>query len=179
MKGNSEMSNVNHPAHYNAPGRKECIVEMLERFGSEKVQAFCELNAYKYRYRHEMKNGQEDLDKAAWYDAKRSELQFTDKRFQIANFYGLNGQQNQLIEEMAELTQAICKMNRVHGCGQPVANEIKIASLEYNLFEELADVRLVLDQVIFLLGCDQEVQEIENQKIERTLERMGEQDESN
>lgn len=43
------MDNVNHPAHYNAPGRKECIVEMLEKFGSEKVQIFCELNAYKYR----------------------------------------------------------------------------------------------------------------------------------
>ena len=59
---------VNHPAHYNAPGRKECIVEMIEKFGVEKVQAFCELNAYKYRYRHEMKGGQEDLEKAKWYD---------------------------------------------------------------------------------------------------------------
>lgn len=68
------MDNVNHPAHYNAPGRKECIVEMLEKFGSQKVQAFCELNAYKYKYRHEMKNGQEDLSKAAWYEAKQAEL---------------------------------------------------------------------------------------------------------
>lgn len=153
------METVNHPAHYNIPGRKECIVEMLERFGSEKVQAFCELNAYKYRYRHEMKNGQEDLDKAAWYEAKQSELEFTDRRFQIAQHYGLEGQKNQLIEEMAELTQAICKMNR---------------GLESNMIEELADVRLVLDQVIFLLGCSAEVQEVENQKIERTLERIGE-----
>ena len=122
-------------------------MEMLERFGSEKVQAFCELNAYKYRYRHEMKNGQEDLDKAAWYEAKHSELEFTDRRFQIAQHYGLEGQKNQLIEEMAELTQAICKMNR---------------GLESNMIEELADVRLVLDQVVFLLGCSAEVQEVEN-----------------
>lgn len=62
------MENVNHPNHYNAPGRKECIVEMLEKFGVEKVKAFCELNAYKYRYRHEMKNGEEDLKKAKWYE---------------------------------------------------------------------------------------------------------------
>ena len=24
---------VNHPSHYNKEGRKECIVEMLEKFG--------------------------------------------------------------------------------------------------------------------------------------------------
>ena len=60
--------NVHSPKHYNAPGRKECIVEMLELFGTEKVITFCELNAYKYHYRHEMKNGQEDLDKARWYE---------------------------------------------------------------------------------------------------------------
>lgn len=161
------MEAVNHPAHYNAPGRKECIVEMLELYGSEKVQAFCELNAYKYRYRHEMKNGQEDLDKAAWYDAKKSELEFTDERFQIANHYGLQGQQNQLIEEMAELTQAICKVKRSKSDGQ------KIVALEH-LMEELADVKLVLNQVIHLLGCNHKIQEIENQKIKRTLERIGE-----
>lgn len=55
------MSNVIHPGHYNIPGRKECIEEMLEKFGYEKTEAFCELNSYKYQYRHEQKNGQEDL----------------------------------------------------------------------------------------------------------------------
>ena len=65
---------VEHPDHYNIPGRKECIDEMLELFGVEKVKAFCELNSYKYRYRHEMKNGEEDLKKAEWYDKKLEEL---------------------------------------------------------------------------------------------------------
>lgn len=64
----SKKEAVNHPSHYQAPGRKECIVEMLELFGKEKVITFCELNAYKYHYRHELKNGQEDLDKAEWYE---------------------------------------------------------------------------------------------------------------
>lgn len=64
-----EKSNtVNHPKHYNAPGRKECIVEMEEKFGLKAVLNFCELNAYKYHYRHEMKNGDEDLKKAEWYE---------------------------------------------------------------------------------------------------------------
>lgn len=60
--------NVNHPKHYNIPGRKECIVEMIEKFGVDAVETFCILNAYKYRYRHELKNGQEDLEKAKWYE---------------------------------------------------------------------------------------------------------------
>lgn len=65
---------VNHPQHYNIPGRKECIAEMLDVYGAEKVKAFCELNAYKYRYRHTLKGGAEDLQKAAWYDKKKGEL---------------------------------------------------------------------------------------------------------
>lgn len=65
---------VNHPQHYNIPGRKECIAEMLDVYGAEKVKAFCELNAYKYRYRHTLKGGEEDLKKAAWYDKKKEEL---------------------------------------------------------------------------------------------------------
>lgn len=66
---------VNHPAHYNIPGRKECIEEMIDRFGVEAVISFCRLNVYKYRYRAELKNGVEDLNKADWYEAKAKELE--------------------------------------------------------------------------------------------------------
>lgn len=66
---------VNHPKHYNIEGRKECIEEMIDVFGVEKVKAFCELNVYKYRYRFSMKNGLEDLMKAEWYENKFRELE--------------------------------------------------------------------------------------------------------
>lgn len=65
---------VNHPSHYNIPGRKECIEEMIDRFGTEAAISFCRLNVYKYRYRAELKNGIEDLKKADWYEAKMNEL---------------------------------------------------------------------------------------------------------
>lgn len=65
---------VNHPKHYNIEGRKECIEEMIDVFGVEKVRVFCELNVYKYMYRHELKNGDEDLKKAEWYKKKCAEL---------------------------------------------------------------------------------------------------------
>lgn len=64
------MSNVNHPIHYCKEGRKECIAEMLDLFGVEATRHFCLLNRYKYRYRFDMKNGDEDLEKAAWYEEK-------------------------------------------------------------------------------------------------------------
>lgn len=59
---------VNHPKHYNANGRKECIVEMEELYGKEATAQFCLLSAYKYLYRKDMKGKRtQDIDKAKWY----------------------------------------------------------------------------------------------------------------
>lgn len=168
------MSNVIHPGHYNVPGRKECIEEMLDKFGYEQVEAFCRLNSYKYQYRHELKNGQEDLDKASNYQKMLIDFIKTDPRFEIAGHYGLEVQMQQLIEEMGELTQAICKHFRMQGQGQPVSKDLSLSLVEGNLVEELADVKLVLDQVIYLLSCASQVQVVMEQKTKRTIERMNE-----
>jgi hypothetical protein len=63
---------VDHPAHYQ--GKFECIDEMIALFGVEAVKHFCMCNVYKYRYRADRKNGQNDLDKAEWYMGKLMEL---------------------------------------------------------------------------------------------------------
>lgn len=164
-------NNVIHPNHYNIPGRKECIEEMVEKFGHEKTEAFCELNSYKYHYRHEMKNGQEDLDKACNYENMLKSMVENDPRFMIAQRYGSESRMRLLIEEMAELTQAICKHFRLRGDEPSLPYSAK-HDVEQNLIEELADVKLVLDQVVFLLGCDEEVLEVMKNKINRTFERM-------
>ena len=57
---------VNHPDHYKT-GKFECIEVMKEIFGEEKVKDFCKLNAFKYLWRSDRKNGNEDLKKAKWY----------------------------------------------------------------------------------------------------------------
>lgn len=65
-----EEVEVNHPTHYNIPGRKECIVEMEEKFGPLAVYHFCVCNNYKYLYRAGEKESElesDDLKKAAWY----------------------------------------------------------------------------------------------------------------
>lgn len=65
--------NVNHPAHYEV-GRYECIEVMTEVFGVEAVKHFCQCNAFKYVWRSNRKNGNEDIEKAIWYMKKYLEL---------------------------------------------------------------------------------------------------------
>jgi hypothetical protein len=64
---------VNHPKHYET-GNFECIDVMLETQGKEAVKSFCLCNAFKYLYRHNRKNGVEDIKKAKWYIDKFLEL---------------------------------------------------------------------------------------------------------
>lgn len=65
---------VNHPEHYTA-GKVECIDAMTEVFGVEAVKHFCLCNAFKYHWRHSMKAGEEDIQKATWYMDKYRELE--------------------------------------------------------------------------------------------------------
>ena len=61
---------VNHPDHYNIPGKKECIVQMKEDYGEVCTAIFCLTNAYKYLYRAGSKEGnsqEQDIAKAKWY----------------------------------------------------------------------------------------------------------------
>ena len=57
---------INHPDHYKT-GKFECIEVMKEIFGADAVKDFCKLNAFKYLWRSDRKNGKEDLLKAKWY----------------------------------------------------------------------------------------------------------------
>ena len=68
---------VNHPAHYNTPGRKECIEEMVDKWGAEQTAKWCEMTAYKYEYRAGEKGGnpkEQDMKKRQWYLDKAKEL---------------------------------------------------------------------------------------------------------
>lgn len=66
----SPSDSVNHPKHYQKPGRKECIQEMIDKYGRSITADFCLGNAYKYIYRAGEKDGsskKEDIAKANWY----------------------------------------------------------------------------------------------------------------
>jgi NTP pyrophosphatase (non-canonical NTP hydrolase) len=76
--------------------------------------------------------------------------------------YGVDAQDDIAIEEMSELTKAIIKNRRYK----------TFATLE-NLYEELADVYIMLEQIMMSLDKDR-VQSYVNSKLERLNERLGE-----
>lgn len=78
----------------------------------------------------------------------------------IADHYGLRSQMRQLVEEMAELTQVICKSERYD-----------LETVRDHLVEEIADVEVVLEQVIYLLG-DNRIEQIRAEKIARQKRRI-------
>ena len=65
---------VNSPSHYNNQSIE--VIDMMKRiWGTEKLVAFCEMNAFKYRMRAGLKGDAEiDLEKANWYENKADEL---------------------------------------------------------------------------------------------------------
>ena len=62
----SEYDVVCRPQHY-ASTSIECIDAMRETQGVEATKQFCICNAFKYLWRHNAKNGDEDIKKASWY----------------------------------------------------------------------------------------------------------------
>ena len=62
----STNNNVDHPSHYQGP--HECIDVMRALFGDEAVLNFCRCNSFKYRFRADAKNKEEDIKKAEFYE---------------------------------------------------------------------------------------------------------------
>lgn len=79
----------------------------------------------------------------------------------IANFYGLHKQFRQTVEEMAELTQMICKAERYD-----------LDTVRDHLVEEVADVSIMIDQLEYLLG-DNMIAQIREEKIKRQIARIN------
>lgn len=95
----------------------------------------------------------------------------------IAEHYGYESQSRQLIEEIAELTVAINKLWRVERfCDRK--NIIDVKGFSYpetkEIIGEIADVEIMLSQIKYLLGCQDEVEHEKERKILRQLERMKE-----
>lgn len=92
-----------------------------------------------------------------------------DKVLKIINTFGVRPQQRKLMEEVFELQEAIiCYEMSPHGIYRYIRTEYKS-----NIEEELADVLVLLEQIINYYQIDKkEIKEIMNEKIDRTLERI-------
>ena len=93
-------------------------------------------------------------------------MRFTEEQKQIMlnalKKFGVDAQDDIAIEEMSELTKAIIKNRRYRN----------FETME-NLYEELADVFIMMEQVLMSLDKDR-VQNYINSKLERLNERLGE-----
>ena len=78
-----------------------------------------------------------------------------EKLLEIISFYGYDKQKLKAIEEMSELTKAICKDDRE------------------NIIEELADVKIMIAQLMLIYNIDvEEVFKVMDSKVERTMNRI-------
>jgi len=137
---------INHPKYYNIEGRKECIEEMIDKWGKSFAALWCEMTAYKYEYRAGRKDNnsaEQDNEKREWYLNKAEELNgqvynnFKNMKY-IALHYGFDAQSNQTIEECGELIQALAKLNRSKNGNGDISITEKEA--REKVIEELANV---------------------------------------
>lgn len=66
MSDKKVPAQVGGDKHYD--NMKKEPIEIIEEMGESFLEGFCKGNVLKYRMRAEFKNGQEDLDKAQWYE---------------------------------------------------------------------------------------------------------------
>lgn len=88
--------------------------------------------------------------------------------------YGREAQMRQCIEEMAELTQAICKHFRITDKENVDVKEFK--ENYASLVDETADVYIMIQQMIHMIGAE-DIFERVNFKIDRLEKRLEEKNE--
>ena len=95
-------------------------------------------------------------------------MDISEELKQIADYYGWDAQSNMLIEECAELIQAVNKYKRIE-------DSLARLSIAFdNLVEEIADVEIMLEQVKHLMQVPEEdIHTAKVFKIIRTKERIA------
>ena len=88
----------------------------------------------------------------------------------IVGYYGEEEQLVQTAEEAAELGKAAIKLRKARMDEGTPAKEL--AAARFALAEEIADILIMTDQMIYVEGLEHDVQRIMDEKIERQLERI-------
>lgn len=89
---------------------------------------------------------------------------------QQAESFGLENRTTQTIEECSELIHALCKYKRKQNKDKTCVKSVP--TVIYNITEEIADVEICLEQLKHLLCCNNDVESIKKQKVQRTRNRL-------
>lgn len=92
--------------------------------------------------------------------------------YKAINTYGVENQMIKTVEELSELSQALCKsIVRLNYTKEKTSLVDDLKSVD-NIFEEIADVEIMLEQCKIMFQCDKEVNEWKQKKIERLEKRL-------
>lgn len=88
------------------------------------------------------------------------------------NTYCVENQLIKTVEELSELSKALCKsLIRLNYTKEKISLEDDLKSVD-NIFEEIADVEIMLEQCKMMFQCDKEVSAWKHKKIERLERRL-------
>ena len=82
--------------------------------------------------------------------------------------YGIKNQEDVAIEEMSELTKALMKMHRYERSGKG-----NYYGLRMNIFEEIADVEIMLEQLKIIYDCKEATEAVKSAKLYRLEKRLN------
>ena len=91
-----------------------------------------------------------------------------EKVKQIADFYGIESRLNKTLEELGELTEEVIN----YQAGFMFGDEDNITTKK--IADEMADVKIMIKQLEYLLECEQEVKDRVEFKLNRQIGRMEE-----
>lgn len=89
----------------------------------------------------------------------------------IADEYGLEKQLRQCVEELSELIKAICKWDRKWG--DSLLSDSHECEERTNIIEEIADCKIMLSQIEYLMSAEYDVEEEMERKIDRQIRRIA------
>lgn len=95
---------------------------------------------------------------------------YYQKIIEQAEQFGLENRMLQCTEEAAELIQALCKYKRIQQGDKTC--QIDMIHVEYMVAEEMADLEICIEQLKCLLGNTEQIEQIKEEKIHRTEQRL-------
>lgn len=101
---------------------------------------------------------------------KMEAREYTIRIQMIADEYGLEKQLRRCVEELSELIKAICKWDRKWG--DSLLSDSHECEERTSIIEEIADCKIMLSQIEYLMSAEYEVEQEVERKLDRQIRRI-------